>query len=142
MLKTNDGQGGEYTLTSTRAAAVYGGANLLNGSDEATLTFGDNCLFYKLTFGHSGSDMANKFGWYWGAADGAAFQIEGHRAWLCVPTAVATTRGYSLTGSDATSIDNVQRSTLDGPTYNMQGQRVASPRKGLYIRDNKKVLMK
>ena len=142
MLKTNDGQGGEYTLTSTRAAAVYGGANLLNGSDEATLTFGDNCLFYKLTFGHSGSDMANKFGWYWGAADGAAFQIEGHRAWLCVPTAVATTRGYSLTGSDATSIDNVQRSTLDGPTYNMQGQRVASPRKGLYIRDNKKVLVK
>ena len=142
MLKTNDGQGGEYTLTSTRAAAVYGGANLLNGSDEATLTFGDNCLFYKLTFGHSGSDMANKFGWYWGAADGAAFQIEGHRAWLCVPTAVATTRGYSLTGNDATSIDNVQRSTLDGPTYNMQGQRVASPRKGLYIRDNKKVLVK
>ena len=142
MLKTIDGQGGEYTLTSTRAAAVYGGANLLNGSDEATLTFGDNCLFYKLTFGHSGSDMSNKFGWYWGAANGAAFQIEGHRAWLCVPAAVAATRGYSLNGSDATSIDNIQRSTTDVPTYNMQGQRVASPRKGLYIRDNKKVLVK
>ena len=143
MLKTIDGQGGEYTLTSTRAASIYGGANMLNGSDEPTLTFGDNCLFYKLSFGHSGSSMSNKFGWYWGAADGAAFQIEGHRAWLCVPTAVATTRGYSLTGSDATTIDNVQRSTFgDVPTYNLQGQRVATPRKGLYIRDNKKVLVK
>lgn len=40
-------------------------------------------------------------------------------------------------------ISDVKKQSLnDGHIYNLNGQRVSSPKKGLYIRDGKKVLMK
>ena len=39
----------------------------------------DSYKFYKLTFGHSGTEDAKTFGWFWGARNGAAFRIEAHQ---------------------------------------------------------------
>ena len=144
MLKTQDGKGGEYTLTSTHASvAEIGNVNLLKGSDEATMTFGDNCQYYKLAYGHSGTELANTFGWFWGAADGAAFLIEGHRAWLAIPQNVASTRGYIISADGTTGISTLAGNAADkGAFYNMQGQRVNAPGKGLYIHNNKKIIVK
>ena len=145
MLESVDKTSGEFTLTSTREKASYSGTNMLNGSDESTITSSDNssCLFYKLAFGHSGTDLAKAFGWYWGANGGAAFLIEGHRAWLAIPKTVAATRGYPLGGDGTTGISNTTSDIQnDDVFYNLKGQRVAAPSKGMYIRNNKKVVIK
>ena len=142
MLKSDDKRGGTYILKPTGMTGIQLGVNLLMGSDEATTTTadGDN-LFYKLAFGHSGTSNANLFGWYWGAEGGAAFQIEGHRAWLAIPKAKASARGYILEG-DATAINKVAADSQKDEYYNLKGQRVAAPTKGLYIINNKKVVVK
>ena len=145
MLESVDKTSGEFTLTSTREKASYSGTNMLNGSDENTITTSDNssCLFYKLAFGHSGTDLAKAFGWYWGANGGAAFLIEGHRAWLAIPKTVAATRGYPFGGDGTTGISNTTSDIQnDDVFYNLKGQRVAAPSKGMYIRNNKKVVIK
>ena len=127
--------------------AYYIGPNLLKGSDVATMTTADEeSTFYKLTYGKSNTAQADAFGWYWGAANGAAFQIEGHRAWLAIPKAgqQAPAVGYPLTDGAMTGIADVTGRTTDdsGAYYNLNGQRIAQPAKGLYIHNNKKVIIK
>ena len=142
MLKSDNKRSGRFILQPTGVGGIFIGENLLQGSDETTTTTASgDCLFYKLAFGHSGSANANVFGWYWGADNGAAFQIEGHRAWLAIPKAKASVRGYSLEG-DATAINKVAADSQKGEYYNLKGQRVAAPTKGLYIINNKKVVIK
>ena len=142
MLKSDNKRSGRFILQPTGVGGFFIGENLLEGSDEATTTTASgDCLFYKLAFGHSGSANANVFGWYWGADNGAAFQIEGHRAWLAITKAKAAARGYSLEG-DATGINRVAADGQKGEYYNLKGQRVAAPTKGLYIINNKKVVIK
>ena len=144
MLQSDNKRGGTYTLKPTGATGIYLGQNLLKGSDEATTTYADteDCLFYKLAFGHSGSANAKVFGWYWGADNGAAFQIEGHRAWLAIPQDKASTRGYSLEDNGTTGINKVAADNKNDVYYNLNGQRIAAPTKGLYIINNKKVIIK
>ena len=136
---------GEYTLDPIKSDATYTGTNMLKGSDVDTTTYGDAepSLFYKLAFGHSGTNKSNVFGWYWGANDGAAFQIEGHRAWLAIPQVLASRLGYRLNTEGTTGIsmsDADEKS--DGAIYDLQGRHVTAPVKGIYIRNNKKVVIK
>ena len=44
--------------------------------------------------------------------------------------------------NDITGIKNIQRTAEDGKCYNLGGQRVVSPKKGLYIKNGKKVVVK
>ena len=138
--------GGTYTLPATNIVATYTGKNMLHGSDVATTTTADgNNLFYKLTYGNPESANANTFGWFWGAANGAAFQIEAHRAWLAVPAAQAA-RGYALNGGETTGIaEIVKMDNANGAAfYDMQGRRINGNmlNKGVYIHNNKKVIVK
>ena len=145
MLKSDKKVGGPYELTPTKAEAAYTGPNYLVGSDEATLTFSlikMPCLFYKLAFGPSNTANAQVFGWYWGAKDGAEFEIEGHKAWLAIPKAAAA-RMYAINTNDATGIEQLttDKDATD-EIYNLNGQRVTAPTKGLYIRNNKVIMVK
>ena len=146
MLESVDKKGGDITLTSiNEPSAYYIPANLLKGSDEATITTADkDSWFYKLCFGPSNTELAKAFGWFWGAADGAAFQMEAHRAWLAIPKDAqsAPVLGYSLDGNTTgISTLTVEPGTLN-EIYNLNGQRVATPSKGLYIINGKKVIIK
>ncbi len=133
-----------YTLTATEDDASYNGSNLLHGSDAATMTTAqEDCLFYKLAYGPSDTPLQNLFGWFWGAPYGAAFHIDAHRAWLAVPKTRAT-RGY-LIGGDGTGIDIPVEDgeDMEVQLYDMQGRPVSNtPKKGLYIRNNKKIFIK
>ncbi len=145
MLQSANKTGGEITLTSTSKKAAYEGTNLLKGSDEATTTTADETSwFYKLTYGAKNSKYAGTFGWFWGAADGAAFQIEGHRAWLAIPQVGIASPAFTYSlESNATGISTISgTNTADGQYYNLKGQRVATPTKGLYIHNNKKIVIK
>jgi hypothetical protein len=140
LLEAINKEGGDITLQSTNmSSAIYIPVNLLKGSDEATTTTADeDSWFYKLSFSKNGK----KFGWFWGAADGAAFQIDAHRAWLAIPKLGQSAPAFSYTlGSEATGIStlNDERGTLN-EIYNLNGQRVANPTKGLYIENGKKII--
>ena len=146
MLKADKKMAAKYELTPTNVEANYAGSNLLLGSDEATTTYSNRneyCLFYKLAFGHSNTPNAIIFGWWWGANDGAPFEIEGHKAWLAIPKAIAAARMYPIVSEEATGIDLPSADDNDGEElYNLNGQRIQAPTKGLYIRNNKKVIIK
>lgn len=135
---------GTYPIVVSEETVSYDGINLLHGSNVATTTTADaeGYLFYKLAFGRSGGPNSNKLGWYWGAENGAAFQIEPHRAWLAIPQAVASAPGYPF-GGDVTGIStSLAIDKADKSFYDLQGRRVSTPVKGLYINKNKKVIIK
>ncbi|MBQ3780286.1 MAG: C10 family peptidase [Bacteroidaceae bacterium] len=132
------------TLTRAESATAYPGTNLLYGSDEATTTTASGAnLYYKLAYGASGTYQADVFGWYWGAADGAAFKIEGGKAWLALPVTAAKERRFFRLDEDATGIDEVETPGEDAAVYyDLQGRRVTTPAHGLFIRNGRKVFVK
>lgn len=145
MLEANPRQAGTYTLTSTEDGTIYSGINLLRGSDDPiliSLTSGEQA--YKLAYGPSGTMWKDVFGWFWGAENGGAFQIEGHKAWLVLPK-TANTRGYSVDGHllGVEDMDNVGWSENDS-FYDLQGRKIDTQprRKGVYINNNGKKTVK
>ena len=138
MLVGSQKKSSSYQLKSTWSEDTYSGTNLLRGSDEATTTTGDG-YHYKLSYGKAGSALNNVFGWYWGAANGSAFQIEGHKAWLVIPKSSAA-RGYSIEG-ETLGVGSISlEDEADDVYYDLQGRRVSKPTaKGVYIKNGKKV---
>lgn len=143
MIESSNKRAGSYTLAATASGATYTGTNLLHGSDETTTTTGDG-FHYKLSYGHSGTSWSDVFGWYWGANDGAPFQIEGHKAWLVVPRSNGTRAGGFSIDGEALGIGNVNlNNNLNDNCYDLQGRRVSQPtKKGLYIKNGKKVAVR
>ena len=147
MLTSAQEDASAYTLTPTESDVTYTGTNWLYGSDEATTTTASgNSRFYKLSYGPSGTDKSEVFGWYWGAANGGAFSIAGHKAWLAVPmVAGAPTRSFSMEG-DATDIVDIETTKMqneDEGYYDLQGRRVTEPvSRGIYIHKGKKIIIR
>ncbi len=145
MLTSKKKETSSYTLKPTDNEATYGNSNWLKGSDETTTTTADgNCLFYKLSYGPSNTNQSDVFGWYWGAANGNAFQIEGNKAWLAVPmSAGAPVRSFTME-DEATNIESLEKSTkTDDKYYDLQGRRIPKPTsKGIYIHQGKKYIIK
>ena len=124
----------------TSASAVEG--NLLKPSADADIPASvDGTNHYVLANGTNGVGFYNL---------DAAKNIGAGKAYLETTTALATgsTARVSIvfedeetTGISATLNDNVGMEN-DKAFYNLQGQRVAQPRKGLYIMNGKKVIEK
>ncbi len=160
-------------ITAMEGEAYDGGMeNYLYGSATPVTTNVDgnttDYYFYKFAFGHSGSPNADRLGFYWDSsvANGAAFDIAGHRAWLAIPRSAlsnelaARLTGFVISdGSDEPAIggdENIGMAgdgtttaitgvTLDSgaPVYNLQGLRVSDlSKKGIYIIGGKKVIVK
>ncbi len=62
------------------------------------------------------------------------------KAYLKLDAALA--RGIIDMVGDVTGIGTVERSTADNEVYNLNGQRISKPAKGLYIANGKKVMVK
>ena len=129
---------GEYTFAASQKAGDVDTDNLLKGSDEAALTTG-GAVYYKLSLNKAGD--ANSVGFYYGAADGAAFTNGAHKAYLALP-AVSGVRAYLFNGNTTTGIQNATANNAASQVYDLQGRRVQSAQKGLYIINGKKVLVK
>lgn len=129
---------GEYTFAASQEAGDVDTDNLLKGSDEATLTTG-GAVYYKLSLNKAGD--ANSVGFYYGAADGAAFTNGAHKAYLALPTASGV-RAFLFNGNTTTGLQNVTSNNAATQVYDLQGRRVQSAQKGLYIINGKKVLVK
>lgn len=152
MLTSQTDDASAYTLTPTESAATYTDTNWLHGSDLATTTTADggNYWFYKLSYGASGSAQSDVFGWYWGAANGGAFSIAGHKAWLAVPkVAGAPVRSFAFDGEEigwdeTTDIENMEvQNHADDSYYDLQSRRIEKPTmRGIYIQNGKKIMIK
>lgn len=133
---------GEKTITYANGGTAVTENNCLRpsllGIDATKMSSNDaNSKFYRLTM-HNGEQI----GFWWGAAEGAAFAVAANKAYLAVPNSAAGVRQGFAFGAEATGIATLQTAAGQQPVYNLQGQRVAQPQKGLYIVNGKKVLNK
>lgn len=141
ILVSDEKRSKTFTLTATTGGAFYSGTNLLHGSDKTTMTKG-NGYHYKLSYGPTSTQWDNVFGWFWGAQDGAPFQIEGNKAWLVVPSGSTRAEAFTIDG-DATEITDIEPDKSSDVYYDIQGRRVSTPtRSGLYIKNDKKIIIK
>ena len=109
----------------------------------SSLNFAEGCRYYKLSVDNEGLNP----GFYYGADDGAAFEMKnGSSAYL---TVAATNASPALLFDDneITGIENLtpaQGEANNGAVYNLQGVRMNGKnlQKGLYIINGKKVVIK
>lgn len=141
---------GDHTvnLSTEPGTSIPGGNNMLRPTGDAGITAADmaaadaNCKYYRLTM-HKGTTL----GFFWGAADGAAFNVAANKAYLAVPQEIAQKiQSFVIGDGGTTSIDGI---TTDGSenaqrtVYNLQGQRVSpDAAHGLYIVNGKKVIIR
>ncbi|MDD5988096.1 MAG: hypothetical protein PUC38_01240 [Bacteroidales bacterium] len=128
-------------------AASYTGENYMEGARTAggltSSLRGVDVYYYKLAL-----NSASKPGFYYGAADGAAFQLtKPTTAYLAVPQNITPVNGYLIDfEGETTGIDSIGQTdgNADGAIYNLNGIRMAQPLrnlpKGVYVVNGKKVI--
>lgn len=124
----------------------YEGYNWLNPSSTPMSKF-TNHKFYKLAYyDQKAPDYFDKhLGFFYGAKDGGAFNSKSGLAYLAVPNSTSDVKysGFLFYDSTGTSTGVSAADALqqgDVIIYNLQGQRVSAPQKGIYIVNGKKVL--
>ena len=123
------GDEGTYTIPVIASSSTVTTSNKLEGVHVATIKDAES--IYVL--------MASpKVGFYNNAN---AFTVGANTAYL--PVGFAAARAFYLFDEDATGINAVSATKAEtGDYYNLAGQRVAQPTKGLYIVNGKKVVIK
>ena len=134
---------------------------------EQTISAGDGYTLYRLTYNNVSTKEG--LGFYLGLVkdangnvtsdDGSQLKATPGKAYLKVTTGAATkpsnaapARGFAFPSDDETTgIGEIViegdagingSANADGRIYNLQGQQVTAPSKGLYIKNNKKVIIK
>lgn len=136
VLKAN---AGNYDFVVTAATGDVDSDSNLRGTDvEATTTGGEK--YYQVSL--NSSNEAGSVGFYYGAADGAAFTCGAHKAYLATPS--AGVKSFYRFDEEATGIDLVEQveSQKNVNFYDLTGRRVAQPTRGVYIVNGKKVMIK
>ena len=128
---------------SAETADVTLPANMLKPAMADGLLDGeDGFRYYKLAYG----DNTNKtnLGFYYGAENGAPFNVRKGLAYLAVPVTSEAAPAHFILGGGTDGINSVRSdATTQDVIYNIAGQRVNSTAKpGLYIRNNRKVVVK
>lgn len=126
---------GTYHFAVSSETGTTDASNLLSGSDGAANTTGaTGAKFYLLSKSDDG------VGFFYGAANGAAFLNGAHKAYLVVSGASAAKPMYLFgkTGP-TTNIHPINAlDSLDTPCYSLDGRRVSPTYKGIVIRNGKK----
>lgn len=149
LIKSDEDYAAEETSRNYNPAVLnktveaYDGANMLEyrrTAENYTNTMKDeNVYYYKLAI------KDGNVGFYWGAADGAAFKMtKPSTAYLTVPVTTKV-QGFvlNLEEGETTGIATVVTNE-DAPIYNLQGIRMNGKNlpKGIYIQGGKKFMVK
>jgi hypothetical protein len=130
--------GDAFTIDVTTDAATLSETNLLVGlPNGGSVTEGDN----NYIFGWPTADPTS-YGFYYVNESGAT--LGAGKAYLHTASALAPSLSIDFGEGETTGINTVQGSefTVNGEYYNLAGQRVAQPTKGLYIVNGRKVVIK
>ena len=135
-------------------AAEAGTYDIALASSPNNTTVTDNCLYGSLEAAEAVAPTADAYeffkltkpegenlGFWWGAADGAAFVNGAHKAYLALPAAVAAkVKGFALSDL-TTAVRTATASAADAAIYDLQGRRVSNAQRGtLYIQGGKKYI--
>ncbi len=148
MVSSNTAGNHDVELSEAAGTSVLGNDNMLRPTGDNGITAADmatndaNCKYYRLTM-HKGTTL----GFFYGAADGAAFNVAANKAYLAVPAETAAkVSSFVIGGGSTTAIDGIEAgngANASRKVYNLQGQRVSGTLpKGLYIIDGRKVIVK
>lgn len=156
LLKTD----GEYVNakaneTNELAKASSYENNLVATPAEAKTVTETDYILYRLTYNNAKNKEG--LGFYLGSSNGKSLIATPGKAYLKVsvneakaPSSAALTRSFVFGGgSETTGIDeitimgtDVQRhGTIEG-IFDLQGRKISNPTKGIYIKNNKKVIIK
>ncbi len=156
LLKTD----GEYVNakaneTDELAKASSYENHLVATPAEAKTVTAAGCKLYRLTYNKA--EKKEGLGFYLGVDDGKSLKATPGKAYLKVseneakaPSSAALTRSFVFGGgSETTGIDgitimgtDVQRhGTVEG-IFDLQGRKIVNPTKGIYIKNNKKVIIR
>ena len=156
LLKTD----GEYVnakvnKTNELAAASSDENHLVATPAEAKTVTETDYILYRLTY--NDAIHKDRLGFYLGSSEGKSLKATPGKAYLKVsvneakdPSSAALTRSFVFGGgSETTGIDeitimgtDVQRhGTIEG-IFDLQGRKIVNPTKGIYIKNNKKVIIK
>ena len=126
------GTPGETYTIPVKATAAAVGTNYLKAAVTAT-TLADGS-FYIMKGG--------KFCLVTGAENAAARTVPAGKAYLLASDVPSEARELTFVFDDVTAIETVKAEKTNNEYYNLAGQRVANPTKGLYIVNGKKVIIK
>lgn len=137
------GEAGDYSFEYTTDAAKFEAVdtdNLLKGSDTATTDNEEGYSYYTLGVINNVAGFYRQTG-----TEAKSVQSAAHKAYLKVPNASGgEVKSFYVLGGDTTTgvtaIETSDRS--NNAVYNLAGQRVVAPTKGLYIVNGKKVFIK
>ena len=140
-----NGPQGTYDFKVVNDETVAPANNLLRGFDIPHLTEGGD-IYYKLTVKN------DKVGFYWGEENGDAFETGAHKAYLALSAEEANGVKFFVLGTagdlvseDGGFVDGINEVTASDSKkeyFNLNGTRVNSLRKGIYIVGGKKVVIK
>ena len=97
---------------------------------------------YRLTY----YDINKKtgLGFYWGSNDGTQIKAKPGKGYLKVPTSqTAEIKGFRINPLP-THVDGIDAEVQgsDEPIYDLSGRRVENPTRGIYLQNNKKIIVK
>lgn len=137
------GEAGDYSFEYTTDEGTYGAddaENLLKGSDTATTDNEEGYSYYTLGVINNVAGFYRQTG-----TEAKSVKSAAHKAYLKVPNANggAVKSFYVLGGDTTTGVTAIKTSDRsNNVVYNLAGQRVVAPTKGLYIVNGKKVFIK
>lgn len=140
VLTSENGNTYKFSISDEMGEPATG--NLLRGSDEAQTTTGGD-RYYMLSL-NADSDPSS-VGFYYAKANGAAFTNGAHKAYLALSAAQAKAFSYPFNETDGIeTITNEHHKTTNGIWYTIDGKRLSGQptRKGVYIVDGKKIIIK
>lgn len=121
------------------ATSVENNLLLPSGDDGISASAMDaaNTKFYRLTM-HNGTQI----GFWWGAENGAAFNLAANKAYLAVPSASLAKSFVWFEKDDEDAINVVNADAAKDAIYNLSGQRMNRLQKGINISNNKKIVVR
>jgi len=131
ILNENAGTTEKYQLTVADDQTISGTANEFKGVEAATELTNDGKLRYVLVDGVFLRTMSGT--------------LPANRCYLEFGSTSAPARSFSIAvGDKTTAIETVGIATLEGEEqwYDLQGRHVKQPRKGIYVKDGKKVVVR
>ena len=133
---------GDYKFMPVSSSAEAPADNMLKGSDVAEETTGGG-KYYMLSL-NANSDPSS-VGFYYAKENGEAFTNGAHKAYLVVGSSTGAKSFYLFNDAITDGIGAVESTRFNAQgteIYNLNGQRVSTPQRGIYIINGKKVLVK
>lgn len=138
-----EGANGTYNIPVIETSSASSvGTNMLVAGNGATIsqTDGDKTNFI-LTVNKADGTPADAPKFF--KVNNAGNTVPAGKAYLQIPTATVGAREFFWFDDDVTAINAVTNNQkTDGQAYNLAGQRIAQPTKGLYIVNGKKYIVK